>query len=94
MDRLKENDIVVHFKRETVDITSKPSMYMYRIVAFATHTETKEKMVVYQALYDDIGLGVLFGQYYTRPYDMFMSKVDNVKYPDIKQEYRFEKYSD
>ena len=29
-----------------------------------------------------------------RPYDMFNSKVDKDKYPDIKQEYRFEEITD
>lgn len=47
------------------------------------HTETQEKMVVYQALYWDY-------KYFVRPYEMFVSKVDRDKYPDVKQEYRFE----
>ena len=40
-------------------------------------------MVIYRALYDDNKLWI-------RPYDMFTSKVDKVKYPNVKQEYRFE----
>ena len=40
-------------------------------------------MVVYRALYDDFKI-------YVRPYDLFVSKVDKNKYPDINQEYRFE----
>ncbi len=27
---------------------------------------------------------------YVRPYEMFASKVDKVKYPNVKQEYRFQ----
>ena len=53
----------------------------YKVLLIAKNTE--EDMVVYQALYKDYG-------YFVRPYDMFASKVDHKKYPDIKQEYRFE----
>lgn len=78
---LKPGDIVCNFKRETV--REKGNKYLYKICAFATHSETMEKMVVYEALYEPFGTWV-------RPYDMFMSKVDKEKYPDINQEYRFE----
>lgn len=77
----KPGDIVQHFKRETVKDGS--DRYLYRIIGTAIHSETREKMMVYQALYDDYGA-------YVRPYEMFMSEVDHEKYPDIKQVYRFE----
>ena len=91
MERLNIGDIVQHFKRETLG--QPMNLYLYKIIAFAEHTESKERLVIYQALYENDNMGVHFGVY-ARPYNMFMSKVDKNKYPNIKQEYRFEKYID
>ena len=75
-------DIVQHFKREWV--SSDTSEYLYKVLAFAQHTETGERLVIYQALYAPFRVCA-------RPYAMFMSEVDREKYPDIRQKYRFEK---
>lgn len=87
---LKPGLLVKHFKRETSDLTKCPTKYLYQIMAIAKHSETKEELVIYQALYenDKVPLGYICA----RPLDMFLSEVDSVKYPDIKQKYRFEKF--
>ena len=86
--RLHAGDVVKHFKRETLsDEDRKSNVYLYKIVGLAKHSETKEMLVIYQSLYGDFTM-------YARPYDMFMSKVDKEKYPEIIQEYRFEKYNE
>ena len=78
-------DIVQHFKREWV--SPDTSEYLYKVLAVAHHTENGEKLMIYQALYAPFKICA-------RPYDMFMSEVDREKYPDIKQKYRFEKYTE
>ena len=78
-------DIVQHFKRNMISEDERnTNKYLYRIVGTAEHTETKEKLMIYQALCGDFGI-------YARPYEMFMSETDQDKYPEATQRYRFEK---
>lgn len=61
---------------------------LYTIICIANYSETDEKLVIYQRDKD--------GSEYSericaRPLEMFMSLVDKEKYPDAKQEWRFER---
>ena len=79
MDReVKIDHIYKHFKG-----------HIYKVIAIAYDSEnydeknpSKSRMVVYKNIDND--------EVWVRPYAMFNSLVDKDKYPDIKQEYRFE----
>jgi len=67
----RPGDIYQHFKGNK-----------YQVTAIAVDAQTKEKCVVYQALYGEFIT-------YVRKYDEFVSEVDKDKYPQVKCRYRY-----
>ncbi len=57
---------------------------IYKVICIAKNSETLEDMVIYENE----------GKVWARPYDLFISKVDKEKYPNVEQVYRFEKIDD
>lgn len=53
-----------------------------QVLHIGKDSETLKNVVIYKHIDDDV--------IWVRDYEMFISKVDHAKYPDIKQEYRFE----
>jgi hypothetical protein len=83
-DEIREGDYVTHFKF----VDDNTLNYVYKVLHLeATSTETGEKFVVYQAMYDDKKI-------YIRPKEEFFSEVDKEKYPNTFQTFRFEKITD
>ena len=74
MNEIKIKSIYKHFKGD-----------LYLVEDIATHSETKEKYVVFRALYGDTGL-------YIRPYDMFVEEVPEGKVNPTGQKYRFQEF--
>ena len=72
MQEIKIKGIYKHFKGD-----------YYLVEDIVIHSETKEKMVLYRGLYENMTL-------YVRPLEMFLSEVDHEKYPNVTQKYRFE----
>ena len=55
----------------------------YIVLDVGKDSENLEDYVIYRALYGD-------NEIWIRKADMFLSKVDSKKYPDVKAKYRFE----
>ena len=84
-EKLFIDNLPVDFKKNKVEIGK-----VYRhfkgnkvlVIAISRNTERiNDVSVVYEC--ED-------GRIWNRPYNMFISKVDKEKYPDVEQEYRFE----
>lgn len=57
----------------------------YKVIGIALHTETEERLVIYQSLAGDKGI-------FARPVNSFLDKVDKKKYLWSSQRYRMEKF--
>lgn len=71
-------------KFKSFDIVKHFKGKKYMIICEAKDIDTGEEFVVYRAMYEPYKIWI-------RPKDMFYSKVDKEKYPNVKQEFRFEK---
>lgn len=88
--KFKPGDIIRHFKRDLIPFKEqRENMYLYRVVDIATHTETNEEILVYQALYYPF-------KTFVRPLSMALEKTPKERYDknvqNLLQEFRFELY--
>ncbi len=85
----KSNERTIEYKT-MMENSANPTIFKhfkgkeYKILALANHSETWEELVIYQEVGNP-------SHCCARPIDMFFSKVDKDKYPEVLQEYRFEK---
>lgn len=83
MENFTEGDYIQYFKRELLSQKEKAGYkYVYEFLGECLDRETEETLCLFQSLEN--------GQIFARSKEMFYSKVDKEKYPNIKQEYRFE----
>ncbi len=76
MEGVEVNRPYIHFKGR-----------LYYVHSIVEHTETGEKLVVYQALYPPYGM-------YTRSFEMFIEKIDPKRVDNVTgQEKRFELFT-
>lgn len=86
--RMAMQNKAIEYKRQMVGRTYRHFKgTLYVVENIAVHSETSELRVIYHSKHDDLLV-------WDRALDMFLSPVDKVKYPDVKQEMRFELLSE
>ena len=78
MREIKIGNTYKHFKGHVYKVIN----IGYDSENYDSNNPDNSKLVVYE--------NVDTKEVWIRPYDMFNSKVDKEKYPEVKQEYRFE----
>lgn len=80
---------MINFKDNYIDVIHSETKADLKIIIDSDNNYIHDKnicheeLVLYKTLYNDTGV-------FARPKSMFLSKVDNIKYPDCEQEYRLE----
>lgn len=84
-NRVNQQEEIRHLKEEMIGQTYRHFKgNNYVVIDLAVHSESAEPLVIYKSAGDN-------DYTWARPLAMFLSPVDKDKYPDIKQELRFEK---
>ena len=82
-DRLRSQEMAKRYKNMIGNRYRHFKGNIYTVTDISVHSETSEVMVIYKN--EDSPELV-----WARPFKMFISHVDKEKYPDVKQEMRFE----
>ena len=84
-NRVAQQEEIYRLKEEMIGQTYRHFKgNTYRVIDLAVHSESAEPLVIYKSTGDN-------DYTWARPLSMFLSPVDKEKYPEIKQEMRFEK---
>ena len=78
-----------HFKGRYYEVLGVASYHDWG-KKYANATRPIKDMVIYKALYNDASKNIFYGDIFYRELDDFVSEVDKIKYPNVKQKYRFE----
>lgn len=83
-DRLRSQEMAKRYKEIMVGRRYRHFKGgIYIVTDIAVHSETAELIVIYKSFDNPLST-------WARPFKMFVSPVDKIKYPDAKQEMRFE----
>ena len=80
-EKFDESNVVFLYNVWHTETNERLSLYSINDKVYHV-SDNNEELVVYTSLYDD--------KCYARPLEMFLSEVGHIKYPDIRQKYRFE----